>query len=690
MTSLDTETTGLDRNHGARPFLVTVCDDRGRQEYWEWDVDPLTRKVRMDPTDVQAIRTLIFKGASDELILHNAAFDVSMLSAAGVISIEDWPWQATHDTTCSAHLLDSAMKKDLTNQVVNWLNEDIEPWENRLEAAVKDCRKHCRVDLPTWRIAEEGLPDMPSVESGSKKAEDKPWRNDTWLPRTLAKHLNYPEPEQDCQHTWVDWSCVKCGGHRWWVVLSEYANKDSSATVRLWYAHRKAIAGRGLWQIYKERIKLLPIVTRMNNRRIFMEEDRLETQYETMTKEADESHAKCLELADGQINNLPVNGVSNDLRKVVFEHFHLVPSRKTEKGNPSMDKYVLEDWLLTLPEGDPKEFIKGLKLYRKRKTALSFMESYRAFWLKTEYKKYRALYSSLNLVGTGTLRGSMSNPNLQQVAKQEEVSLRGLFGPGPGREWWPMDYENLELRIPAYESGEEIMIELFEKPDDPPFFGSYHLMNASIIYPDLFWPIADKKGEFKKLYGATWYQWLKNFDFADQYGAMLGSGTADRAAHKPGAQALVCAKLKKRTALSNRVLEFANKHGYVETIPDKTVDPHRGYPIVCSRSEWGDVSPTVPFSYHIQSTAMQCTNKAMVRCEEQLDKWRTRDRFDGWIALQVHDEIVFDFPKGGKRNLWRANRLKKLMEQSGDDIGIPLRVAVSYNPVAWGKEEEPT
>ncbi len=107
--------------------------------------------------------------------------------------------------------------------------------------------------------------------------------------------------------------------------------------------------------------------------------------------------------------------------------------------------------------------------------------------------------------------------------------------------------------------------------------------------------------------------------------------------------------------------------------------------MVCSRTENGRISPTIPFNYHIQSTAMQATNKGMVRCDDQFDQWKTVG-FNAWIAMQVHDEMVFDLPAGGKRNLPKVRRLKQLMEESGRDIGIPLTVSVSYHPKNWAEE----
>jgi DNA polymerase I-like protein with 3'-5' exonuclease and polymerase domains len=227
------------------------------------------------------------------------------------------------------------------------------------------------------------------------------------------------------------------------------------------------------------------------------------------------------------------------------------------------------------------------------------------------------------------------------------------------------------------------MIELFEKPDDPPYFGSYHLLNASIVYPEKFWPLAEKKGAFKEKYAATIYQWVKNGGFAKQYGAQAAK--VDSTFHREGAYALLSKSMPNMERLNQDIIALANRQGYVETIPDKTVNPDRGYPILCTRNKWNnDVSPTVPLNYHVQSTAMWCTMKAMIRCFAQIQEWRNNG-YNAAIVMQVHDEMVFDLPKGGKRSLPKVRQLRRLMEQSGEDIGIPLKVAASYHPNNWAE-----
>jgi len=75
----------------------------------------------------------------------------------------------------------------------------------------------------------------------------------------------------------------------------------------------------------------------------------------------------------------------------------------------------------------------------------------------------------------------------------------------------------------------------------------------------------------------------------------------------------------------------------------------------------------------------------MWRCHDYLKEVSAREKKDHCIVMQVHDEMVFELPAGGKASLPKVNRLQQLMEQSGDDIGIPLRVSASYHPDNWAE-----
>lgn len=659
--AIDCETTGVDLNHGARPFFVTICYEDGTQMSWDWDVDPFTRQPNIPKEEVEDINNRLVE--ADRIIGQNIRFDVKAL---GTVGVNKFDWNKIDDTLIAGHLLDSYMLHDLTSMCIRYLNVDISKLENDLHRCVEKCRRDVRSRKYGWMIAEKNLKCMPS-------AKETVWRNDYWLPKAFAIKNNAPY------------------GHEYWKVLADYANADSVHTLALWKVFRNEMRRRGLLNIYQERMKILPITYDMETKGVTLSKTRLEeikTEYE---EESNRLSSVCENIAIGSGYDLVMtkSGSGNKIMEFVFDHLKLPVAKQSYKtGKPSLDKDALENYMVTL---DKKSrgylFLKSLAAKRKRYTAVTYMSAYERYWKQIDDSPdWFRLYPSFNPTATTTLRWSSNNPNAQNISKKEDFNLRYAFGPAPGREWWSLDYENIELRIPAYESGESAMIELFEKPDDPPYYGSYHLMNASIIYADLFWPLAKDKGAFKKKYASTWYQFCKNFGFAFQYGG--GRATCDRAAHKDGAYEAIKSKLKNLTGLNQKYIDMANRHGYVETIPDTTVDRTKGYPIVCTKTDRGNVLDTVPLNYHVQSTAMWCTMKAMIRCDKYLKELSKREGKDYFMTMQVHDEIVFDFPKGkDKSNLLKVKKLQRLMEQSGDDIGIPLRVAITYNPVCWSEGE---
>jgi len=78
----------------------------------------------------------------------------------------------------------------------------------------------------------------------------------------------------------------------------------------------------------------------------------------------------------------------------------------------------------------------------------------------------------------------------------------------------------------------------------------------------------------------------------------------------------------------------------------------------------------------------------MLRTSEYLRQVSREKKKDYFISLQIHDEIVFDMPKGStpSENLPIALECKRLMNLSGTDIGIPLSVDVSFHPENWSKK----
>lgn len=728
MIALDSETTGIDLRHGAKAFFVTTCNEQNQQLFWPADVDPITREPKWSKKDLLEIREAV--KSAGEIVGQNIGFDVAALNSIDSWFGSNWPWHKTVDTLIAGHLLASNQPHNLTDMAVHYLGINIEEYEKTLHTAVEKARRYCRSKLKDWRIAKQGLPEMPSAKPSSKESE-RLWHFDSWLPKTIAQHVGYPVPDEACKHQWgINDYCQHCGGHSWWLVLEEYANADSSITLALYKAQREELKRRGLWAIYQTRLKILPIARSIVDIGVTLSGKRLQELESEYERESYDSGEKCVRLAKtyGYDLTLPKSGGNKSLLNFVFKEMKLPIVRTSKKtGEPSLDKVALEEYEATLRERSKElAFIQALKDKRRRDTALAYMAGYRRFSLPIDNKAWHnvaklqtsspdwfRLHPSLNVTGTDTLRWSSNNPNSQNASKQSEkcrncnakgcakcnftgeksLNLRYCFGPEPGYEWWSLDYSNLELAIPAYESGEEEMIALFEKPNDPPYFGSNHLLIFSVLHPEMW---AKHGKDVKKVYASTWYQWTKNGNFAVLYGAIDredGTGTADRAYHLPGAQSKIKARFKKMEQLNQHYIRQANKYGYVETLPDKTVDPKRGYPLMCTRTEYGRVLETVPLNYHVQGSACWIMMMAMIKTQAYLDALN-RDSPPGQrpyaMILQIHDEMVLRMPKGQGKEPWLTNLpkvqyIQNLMVSCGADVGIPLRTSREYHAETWAK-----
>lgn len=663
--SLDTETTGVDFAHGATPFLVTTTDGDGCIRYWEWDVDPLTRRPDVPPGDLADIAELM--DAADLIYLQNAKFDARALLAVGL----QLPWDKVRDTLVMGHLLASNHGHKLEEMCLEYLGADIKPYESSIKEATRICRAAAKRDFPAWRLADEGAEGMPSVKGSSKRDEDKPWKNDMWLPRALAKAGTR---QYILQH--------------WLTAVATYANADSEHTLYLGLEMEHLIRERGYWAVYEDRCRLPRIACEMECCGVTAIGTYTEATIKAYTAHVEDAEQRLVEIAAGYGHDLVLAkgaAINNNMRDFFYRGLQLptVTSKKT--GNPTLDKDAMQEYLTTLDEGPALDFVQILADKRMHETALAYMHAYRRFWVPVPGAPgYYRIHPSLNPFGTDHLRWSSNSPNMQNVSGEtKELSNRACFGPAPGREWWRMDFRSIERRIPAYESGEPKMVVVFEQPDEPPYWGSLYYLTASVLYPEKFWPLSEEKDAFKRGQPRL-YKQAKFFDLAKQYGC--GRRKGDLLSRVKNSFDLVDQEFPILARLQAHYLAQAERLGYVETVPDRSVDPERGYPILASRTEDGRVLSTTPFNYHVSGTACWVKNRALVRCAEQLAAWRA-EGFDGHIALEIHDEILFDFPRGETMdtNRWRAAVLRGLMERCGEDLvpPIPTPVSVEYHDVSW-------
>lgn len=744
LISLDTETTGVDFAHGAKPFLITTYDDTNQIRHCEWDVDPLTRQPHIVEEDVQFFQRLI--DSAELVYFHNSKFDIRALRTIGI----DVPWHKVRDSYVASHLLGSNEDKNLTDCVGRFLERwDMEKYEIKVKEVTKAVRAIVKKHYPEWKIAREGDEDMPSVKGSSKRDEDKPWKADMWLTRALYR---------------ADPSKIPHAQHEEWLdACPRYANADSEYTLSLGLVMEQHIRDRGHWKHYMHRLELVRADFDMEEYGTTLIGEYTEDTIDEYDRFCAEAGAALVEIAAGYGHDLELAqgaALNDNMREFFYgaEHLHcprcdyfkrikhwngegmpdtahcpkclkgtkrrasvqqpmqyshqpnlslpIIESAKT--GNATLDKTAMQEYLGTL-EGEALEFIKLLLSKRKHDTDLSYMRMYQRYWVLTDHKGYFRIHPSINPCGTDHLRQSCNSPNLQNVGGQEDeceecegegcvdcrhtgksrTSVKNCFGPLPDREWYSCDYRQIEDRLPMYFCDEEKAIRVFESPNSAPYWGSMYYLTASVLYPDEYWPTVefnmDHPKGFKKSQPRL-YKKAKFFNLAKKYGA--GRAKGDLLSGIRNSYDLVDNEFPSLAALQRDVLRTAERTGWVHTMPSNAIDPERGYPILPRRTDDDNVLSTTPFNYYISGTACECKNLALVRCARKLAEWR-EDGFDGHMALEIHDEIIFDFPKGPEwdSNLWRTHELREIMEQSGKDLvkPIPTPVKVEYHARTWAE-----
>ena len=129
LVALDSETTGLKFQKGARPYAFAMhwpkkTADYGYHHFFQWPVDPVTRQVSPPKKDVKLLRQIV---RTHTVVFHNAKFDIRALESIGVEpeSKNSWSiWQSYHDTQLASHVMDASESHKLKDLGVKYLDID--------------------------------------------------------------------------------------------------------------------------------------------------------------------------------------------------------------------------------------------------------------------------------------------------------------------------------------------------------------------------------------------------------------------------------------------------------------------------------------------------------------------------------------------------------------------------------------
>ena len=300
------------------------------------------------------------------------------------------------------------------------------------------------------------------------------------------------------------------------------------------------------------------------------------------------------------------------LGEVLFDKMGLPHGKKTKTGYS-----VSEDVLAGLAGKNP--IVKDILEYRH----YTKLQSTYVVGLQPLINRGR-IHTDFNQCITTTGRLSSTNPNLQNIPTRSEEAkdIKGAFLPSEGNVLVSADYSQIELRLLAHMSGDEQLIEAFNKDDD------IHAITASQI---LGIPLDAVTPEQRRD--------AKAVNFGIIYG-ISGFGLAEN---------LSIPQYKAKEFISN----YFTMHPLVRAYMDGCVSEARekGYAITLlgRRRNLSDLNASnylvrssaerMAMNTPLQGSAADIIKVAMLGVEKRLKDKKSK------MILQIHDELIIDTAK---------------------------------------------
>jgi DNA polymerase-1 len=398
------------------------------------------------------------------------------------------------------------------------------------------------------------------------------------------------------------------------LKLSGEVAESADVTGRAAAMLRKEVDEAGLMPVYEMiDLPLVPVLASMERAGVKIDQKQLAVLSKRLDSECS-SKAKLIHQLAGQEFNI---NSPKQLGDVLFNKMNLPKPVKYGKGKTiSTAVDVLEELAAE------HEIAKRVLEYRQVSKLKSTYVDALPMLLNPETGR---LHTTFNQTGTATGRLSSTNPNLQNIPIRTEQGreIRAAFIAEERHVLLAADYSQIELRLLAHFSGDELLVEAFRRGDD------IHALTASQVF-----------GVPPMMLDAEHRRRAKAVNFGIVYGISPFGLAAQLNIEQKEAKQFIEAyftKYKGVRAWLNSVLEQARKDSKVSTLFGRT----RPIPDINSKNaNMRGFAERTATNTPLQGTAADLIKLAMIRLDEEL---RTRN-LKSRMTLQVHDELVFEVP----------------------------------------------
>ncbi len=403
---------------------------------------------------------------------------------------------------------------------------------------------------------------------------------------------------------------------------------------------RKKIVEDNLEMIYSEiELPLIPLLYKIEMAGMKVDVAALKGFSDFVSTELDTLREKIYAIAGREFNINSPKQVGEILQELNIE-----TGRKTATGQISTSKDILTELALTY---EIAQFIIDFRELDKLKATYSDV-------LPTQIAADGRIHGKLNQTVAATGRLSSTDPNLQNIPNRTELGqqIRRAFIPEKGCKLISADYSQLELRLLAYVTRDERMLDAFKNNED------IHAQTAKLVFG-----AKDEKELKEKRRLAK----IVNFAIAyavEAFGLSQRVGLTRAEAKKVIEDYYETYKGVKK--FMDETPEVAREKGFLTSIYGR----RRYFPSINDRNfNVRTRAEREAINMPLQGSASDIVKIAMLKVDQDLERTGLKTQ----MIMQIHDELLFESPEA---EVEKAMEIIKKSMESAVELDVPLTVEV--------------
>ena len=424
-----------------------------------------------------------------------------------------------------------------------------------------------------------------------------------------------------------------------------YACEDADITLMAYEVLNSRLEELGLVELMASvEMPLAPVLMQMEMRGTGLDINRLHELSKSFEQQLDALEGSIYGLAGESFN---INS-SQQLGRILFEKLKLPVQKKTKKKTGfSTDVNVLT----TLAEyHELPAFI------LKHRTLAKLKSTYTDALIELVNPQTGRIHTSYNQTVAATGRLSSSDPNLQNIPirTEEGRKIRRAFIPRPDWQLVSADYSQVELRILAHYSDDEILTKAFMEDED------IHTRTACEVFQVTAEALTGelrrqaKAINFGIIYGMSAFGLSKQLEisrkmaqtFIDQYFARYSG---------------VKRFIEQTISEARQTQQTSTLLGRIRILTDINSSNH----IIRQAAERTAINTP------IQGSAADLIKVAMIRVNQALNQKKLKSA----MLLTVHDELVFEVPPD---ELKVVTRLVRDIMEGVWELKVPLKINIAH------------